>query len=265
MLVYSFQHVDVNQAVSFITAERVLCIINQCFYVVQAVFVFGTFTIGLTGKEDGERSIFAGLETALTINLNTSLIFLKMKNAISVLLMVAFGAIMNGCNTDNPDVGSLNCADLTDDLIIIDGKAFPWHAAGTYNCGQTPINGAVWVSHLRDVIYGSGSTLIIPAINITLSSVPPAGQTTTYQLDNGMWQISSNPAPAGLATFRMNFYEETPDNQSSWFSDSDSGTVQATADANGNVTLNFSDVQLVMNGGLLTNRKSICGKNLICH
>jgi hypothetical protein len=80
-----------------------------------------------------------------------------------------------------------------------------------------------------------------------------------------MWQISGTAAPAGLATFRMNFYEETEDNQSSWFSDDQSGTVQATADASGNVTLNFSDVQLVMNGGLLSNRKKICGQNLVCH
>ncbi|MCF8275693.1 MAG: hypothetical protein K9J17_03075 [Flavobacteriales bacterium] len=188
-----------------------------------------------------------------------------MNTKFSIVLLVAVAAILQGCVKDKTDVGSLTCADLTDDLIIIDGKAFPWHEAGAYNCGQTPINGAVWFTHLRDVIYGSGSTLIIPAINVTLSSVPPAGQTTTYQLDNGMWQIASTAAPAGLATFRMNFYEETEDDQSSWFSDSDSGTVEATADANGNVTLNFSDVQLVMNGGLLTNRKSICGKNLICH
>lgn len=182
-----------------------------------------------------------------------------------MVVMVAFAAMMNGCTKDKKDVGSLTCSDLTDDLVIIDGKAFPWHEAGTYSCGQTPINGAVWFTHLRDVIYGSGSTLIIPAINITLSSVPPAGQTTTYQLTNGSWQVSGTAAPAGLATFRMNFYEETPDNQSNWFSDSESGTVQATADASGNVTLNFSDVELVMNGGLLTNRKKICGQNLICH
>lgn len=178
---------------------------------------------------------------------------------------MVLGLVFSGCDQDDPDVGSLTCADLTDDLIIIDGKAFPFHAGGTYNCGQTPINGAVWFSHLRDVIYGSGSSLIIPAINITLSSVPTAGQTTTYQLTNGGWQVSGNPAPAGLATFRMNFYEETPDNQSSWFSDDQSGTVEATADVNGNITLNFSDVQLLMNGGLLTNRKSICGKNIVCH
>ena len=179
---------------------------------------------------------------------------------------IAFATLLiSSCAKDNPDTGSLTCADLTDDLIIIDGKAFPFHTAGAHSCGQTPINGAIWVTHLRDVIYGSGSTLIIPAINVTLSSVPPAGQTTTYQLDNGMWQISGTAAPAGLATFRMNFYEETEDNQSSWFSDDQSGTVQATADASGNVTLNFSDVQLVMNGGLLSNRKKICGQNLVCH
>lgn len=189
-----------------------------------------------------------------------------MKTHRLILTAIFAASLMGGCNSDDgDDTGLLTCADLTDDLIIIDGKPFPWHEGGVSNCGQTPINGAVWYTHFRDVIYGSGSTLIITAVNITMSSVPPAGQTTTYQLDNGMWQAASTAAPAGLATFRMSGYEETPENQSSWFSDGESGTVQATADANGNVTLNFSDVKLLMNGGLLTNRKSICGKNLICH
>lgn len=189
-----------------------------------------------------------------------------MKTSRFLLAALACAVMFPACNTDNDDPdGQLTCADLEDDLIIIDGKAFPFHTTGAYNCSQSSINGATWFTHLRDVIYGSGSTLIIPAINITLSSVPPVGQTTTYQLDNGMWQLSSSAAPAGLATFRMNSYEESEDVQSNWFSDSESGTVQATSDANGNISLSFSDVRLLMNGGSLSNRKSICGQNLICH
>jgi hypothetical protein len=189
-----------------------------------------------------------------------------MKNYMFLAFGLITASLIPSCTPDDgDDAGSLTCADLTDDVIIIDGKAFPFHTSGTHNCGQTTINGATWFTNFRDVIYGTGSTLIIPAINITLSSVPPAGQTTTYTLDNGMWQVSGSAAPAGLATFRMNNYEESEDMQSNWFSDGESGTVQATADASGNVTLNFSDVRLVESGGLLSNRKSICGQNIVCH
>lgn len=166
------------------------------------------------------------------------------------------------CEKDTEGDG-LTCDDLTDDVVIIDGKAFEFYAAGAYNCANTNINGATWVTHFRDMIYGSGSSLIMPVLNITLSSPPPASATTTYQLDNGMpWQLGSTVV-TGKATIRVNNHEETPEVQENWFSDSESGTVDVTVAADGTITYNFS-VQLVKNGGLLTDRKTVCGKNIVC-
>lgn len=185
-----------------------------------------------------------------------------MKNLALPMLLLAASISFYSCEKDTTGDG-LTCADLTDDVVIIDGKAFEFHTSGAYGCGEGNINGGTHLIHFRDMIYGSGNTLIIPVMNIALSSVPPLGATTTYQLDNGMpWQISA-PAVVGRAALRIYNHEETPELQENWFSDSESGTIAVTSDSNGNVTYNFS-VQLVKNGGQLTDRKTVCGQNIVC-
>jgi len=180
----------------------------------------------------------------------------------NALLLLALSVMVASCEKDTEGDG-LTCADLTDDTMIVDGKSFTHHDDGAVICGETEIYGGTWLTHNRTMIYGSGSTLIMPLINITLSSVPPVGATTTYQLDNGMpWQLNA-PAVDGRATIRVNNHEETAEMQENWFSDSESGTVDVTVDANGNVSYNFS-AQLVKNGGQLDDRKEFCVQNLRC-
>jgi len=185
-----------------------------------------------------------------------------MKFYQNALLMLALPLMMTSCEKDTEGDG-LTCADLTDDAMIVDGKLFTHHDDGATICAETNIYGGTWFTHNRTMIYGSGSTLIMPLINITLSSVPPVGTTTTYQLDNGLpWQLNP-PAVEGRATIRVNNHEESPEVQENWFSDSESGTIAVTVAANGDVTYDFS-VQLVKNGGQLDDRKRFCVKNFRC-
>jgi hypothetical protein len=176
------------------------------------------------------------------------------------LLLFTTALFFAGCEKDTEGDG-LTCDDLTDNVVIIDGKEFTRYEAYPVTCG--PINpfGTPRQVHGRALTYGSGSSLIRPDLVITLGDVPPVG-TTTYQLDGGLWLLNDSPA-VGKATLRVNAHEETPEVQENWFSDSESGTVEVTADASGNITYNFS-VQLVKNGGLLTDRKTVCGQNITC-
>jgi hypothetical protein len=185
-----------------------------------------------------------------------------MNTRIIYPLLLAVSVMLSSCEKDTEGDG-LTCADLNDDTMVVDGKLFTHHNDGAVICAETTLFGGTRLTHNRTMIYGSGSTLIMPLINITLSSLPPVGATTTYQLDNGMpWQISE-PAVEGRATIRVNNHEETPEAQENWFSDSESGTVDVTVDASGNVSYNFS-VLLVKNGGQLDDRKRFCAKNLLC-
>ena len=180
----------------------------------------------------------------------------------NALLMLALSVMITSCEKDTEGDG-LTCADLTDDGMIVDGKLFVHYDDGADICVETTLFGGTRLTHNRTMIYGSGSTLIIPLINITLSSLPPAGATTTYQLDNGIpWQLQE-PAVEGRATVRVNNHEEIPEVQENWFSDSESGTVDVTVDASGNVTYDFS-VLLVKNGGQLDDRKRFCVQNFRC-
>ncbi|MCF8256425.1 MAG: hypothetical protein K9J06_02665 [Flavobacteriales bacterium] len=177
------------------------------------------------------------------------------------LLLLSATLFFSACEKDTEGDG-LTCADLTDNVIIIDGKEFTRYETYPVNCGPINPYGTPRQVHGRALIYGSGSSLIMPDLVITLCDVPAVG-TTTYQLDNGMWLLNADPA-TGKATLRVNNHEETPELQENWFSDSESGTVEVTADASGNITYNFS-VELVKNGGQLTDRKTVCGQNITCN
>lgn len=180
--------------------------------------------------------------------------------SVSVLLF-STALLFSSCEEDTEGDG-LSCADLTDNVVIIDGKAFTLYEAYPVNCGPISPFGAPRQVHGRALTYGSGSTLIRPDLVITLCNVPPVG-TTTYQLDNGLWLLSGDTV-VNKATLRVNAHEETPDVQENWFSDAESGTVDVTVDASGNIVYNFS-VQLVKNGGQLTDRKTVCGQNITCN
>ena len=195
----------------------------------------------------------------------------KQKLVLAGLLITA--AFIISCKK-NDEKGATNgtasCNSISDDAIIMDGVSYIFQPAQAHNCGSGALNGGTVYTHFMSVhdgtIHTPGVSYNQPDINITFSSVPPAGMTTTFILDNGIWLISATPPPTGHATFRMsNYYVESNQQVQSWFSDGQSGNIDATTDAGGNVTISFSDVQLVQNGGSLDARKTLCGKNLICH
>jgi hypothetical protein len=163
---------------------------------------------------------------------------------------------------------SPTCSSIADNSMLMDGKEFKVVTTQVLQCVTTNINGSSWYTHMRTVSHGSGTNTIQPDINITLSSVPPNGTTTSYTVDNGMWQISSSPAPEGKATIRMgNYYDNGT--QEYWFGDTLSGgSLKVTMDENGVAKFNLSDIKLVRSGGNIYNekdRKKICGKNLLCN
>jgi hypothetical protein len=185
-----------------------------------------------------------------------------MRTTVLSSLFIAATLCFTACEKDTEGDG-LTCADLTDNVVIIDGKEFTRYEAYPVNCGPIDPFGVPRQVHGRALIYGSGSSLIMPDLVITLCDVPPVGQTTTYQLDGGLWLLNDDPA-TGKATLRVNAHEETPEVQENWFSDGESGSIEVTSDADGNLTYNFS-VELVKNGGLLTDRKTVCGQNITCN
>jgi hypothetical protein len=177
-----------------------------------------------------------------------------------VLLAFALVLPFASCTDDDADTG-ITCDDLTDDAVIIDGKKLEF-APGYNVCASTDHFGAMWYTHMRDVTYGNGNTLILATLNITLSSTPAAGETKIYTINDGMWQLGTTAAADGQATFRLNNMELDPEVQENLFGDGQSGTVTAMADASGAITLNFDNVQLLNNAA---ERIAICGQNIICH
>lgn len=185
-----------------------------------------------------------------------------MKNATQILASLTLVALsFASCNTNDDTTAGLTCADLTNDAVIIDGKKLEFSA--TYHfCASTDHYGAQWYTHARDITYGSGNTLILATLNITLSSTPAAGESKTYTINDGMWQLGTSAAADGQATMRLNNMEFSQDVQENLFGDGQSGTVTATADASGAITLNFDNVQLLNSAA---QRIKICAKNLVCH
>lgn len=185
-----------------------------------------------------------------------------MKIFPNTLLMLAFSVMVASCEKDTEGDG-LTCDDLTDDVMIVDGKAFTRHDDGATICVETTLNGGTRLTHNRTMIYGSGSTLIMPLINITLSSVPPVGQTTTYTVDNGSpWAINGGPVE-GRALVRVDNHEESPEVQENYYSYNESGTIDVTVSAAGIVTYDFS-ILLTKSSFSSEPPKRFCVKNFRC-
>lgn len=180
----------------------------------------------------------------------------------NALLLLALPIMLASCEKDTEGDG-LTCDDLTDDVMIVDGKAFVRHNDGATICVETTLNGGTRLTHNRTMIYGSGSTLIMPLINITLSSLPPVGQTTTYTVDNGLpWAVNGGPTE-GRAIVRVDNHEETPEVQENWYSYNDSGIIEVTVDNDGIVYYNFS-IMLVKGSFSTDEPKRFCVKNFRC-
>lgn len=179
-------------------------------------------------------------------------------NAIVVLACIVMIA---SCEKDTVGDG-LTCDDLTDNKMIVDGKSFEIYDGGIHYCVEAEMNGGTVLTHYRTMMYGSGSTLIMAKLGIVLSNVPPVGQTTTYQLDNGMpWQWEGPPA-VGKATIRVYDHEEVPEFQENWSSDGlEEGTVDVTVAADGTITYNF---EVMLARGSTFEYKRFCGQNIVC-
>ena len=193
-----------------------------------------------------------------------------MKSSLTALFFaVTLLTLITSCKKDKAAATNpTTCSNLTNDVILMDGVSYVFQPAQAHNCGSGPLSGGTIYSHFMSVHDGTthtpGVSFNQPDISIVLSSLPPAGMTTTYTFDNAMWLISSTAPPINRASLRMgNYY--TGSTVQNWFSDEQSGTIDATADASGNVTLNFTSIKLVQNGGSIDVRKIICGKNIICH
>ena len=181
--------------------------------------------------------------------------------SLSCFLITAF----TQCKKSDSNNNNASCTSISNDIILMDGNEFSFAASQPTACAATTLNGTPGYVHYFSVGTGSGSTLNQPDINILFSSAPTPGTTTTFTIDDGGWQLASTPPPVGKVTFRMNNYQGSGGFTEYWFGDSQSGTINVSMDGAGNATFNFTDVKLVKSGGSLTDRKSVCGKNLICH
>jgi len=181
----------------------------------------------------------------------------------NALLMLALSVMVASCEKDTVGDG-LTCDELTDDVVIADGKAFQYYTDYPSSCMTINPFGPTRHVHGRVLTHGSGNTLTTPEIVITLSDVPPANATTTYQVTNGMPWLLNGDLVQGLAKVTVNRFEETLGQQETWSSDERGGTVQVTTDGSGGIIYNFS-VHLAKHGGFVSDPlKTFCGQNIVC-
>ena len=62
-----------------------------------------------------------------------------------------------------------------------------------------------------------------------------------------------------------NYYDEAAQQQQNWFSDSLSGTITVAVSATGSPTFNFTNVKLIHTFTDMDKRKTVSGKNVVCH
>ncbi|MBX2903934.1 MAG: hypothetical protein KF872_10290 [Chitinophagales bacterium] len=175
----------------------------------------------------------------------------------TLLSLLAYMLIISSCNKEN----SSKSVTLSDDQIALQGEVFEFSTHGPSFCGAA-IYG--YYTHYRDVIRPN-TTQNTPTVNITLTKLPDPGQTATFTLDNGTWLYSAT-SPAGRATMRVsNYYDASAQQQQNWFSDSLSGTVTVAVSSAGKPTFNFTDVKLIHTYTDMDKRKTVSGKNVVCH
>lgn len=177
----------------------------------------------------------------------------------------------NNNNDDGNDNGNLACPGVADDQIKIGDDVFIrdtetinsyLNICMEYDFSQS---GVPFLKHERSLYFKDGDYTNVPAINILLGNVPEPGTTTTYSLDDGMWVVpGSSVSSIGKARISIESYVTKDRRKQSWFSNEESGTVEAVSDANGNIRFNFSNVKLVQSGGSLDAKLVICGNNIIC-
>lgn len=187
-----------------------------------------------------------------------------MKRIALTLASLAILAIFTQCKKDS---GTADCSSLTDDQILIDGRAYSWETGLFHSCGQVPNSDGTTFGYgfTRDAKFGSGSTLNLPTIGFRFSIAPAPGTTKTYTADDGMWLLSSTTPPDNRVKVTMNNYQGKYALSEYWFSQNDAGTITVTADAGGAVKINFSDLKLVRSGGQVTEKMPLCAQNLVCH
>lgn len=187
-----------------------------------------------------------------------------MKRTVFTLLCFAGVALFTQCKKDS---GTADCSSLTDDQILIDGKAYSWETGMYHSCGQAPNSDGTTFGYgfVRDAKNGVGSTLNMPTIGFKFSIAPAPNTTKTYTADDGMWILSSTTPPDNRVKVTMNNYQGKYSLSEYWFSQSDAGTITVTTNSAGAVTINFSDLKLVRSGGQVTDKMALCAKNLVCH
>jgi len=184
-----------------------------------------------------------------------------MKRYPNTLLMLALSVMVASCEKDTEGDG-LTCADLTDDTMIVDGKAFLPNETRITMCAETNIYGGTWLTSRRPMIHGSGTDSNTPEVAVTLSSLPPVGQTTTYVVDNGQPWMLFEPPIEGRATVRVTDYSASNGWPEDWWCNSESGTVDVTVDNDGTVTYNFSVILVKATSD--PDPKIFCVKNMVC-
>jgi len=215
-----------------------------------------------------------------------------MKKVIFVILTLCFGVFFTQCtkdsenpapntnqnsnnngsnNQNNNGSNSGSCPGIEDNQIKIGDEVFVkdevtanqyLHICMEYDFAQT---GTPFLKHERSLYFKEGDFINSPSVNIILGHVPESGTTVSYTLDNGIWALlNSTASSTGKARISIDAYKTKNKTTQSWFSNEDSGIIEATADADGKVTFSFSDVKLVRNGGPLDEKLVICGKNILC-
>lgn len=189
-----------------------------------------------------------------------------MRHLPNALLLLALSAMVSSCEKDTVGDG-LTCDDLTGNMMIVDGKAFTIYSEGLNGCAVTGLSSGPQRYYLGAFTHGEGDGLIMPTMRINLSSLPPAGQTTTYVLDSGIpWQYEP-PIVDGRATITVNNYQETMGVFDRYNSLSQAGTVEVTSDASGNISFSFS-VMLTREYNNVGNpddyQKRFCASALVC-
>jgi hypothetical protein len=157
-------------------------------------------------------------------------------------------------------------AGLNNDEVRIAGKVFILAKHFGTQCTAMDKGNNLFYRHSRTVSYGSGGNLNRPDLTLTLSSIPPNGETTVYTLDAGGWMHNSGTkAAANLACISLSNYM-LPDNKTTatLTSNSSSGTISVSSDKNGNIEYNFSNVSLTYFYGDRQESITIDAKNMLC-
>ncbi len=175
-------------------------------------------------------------------------------------------------NPSNNGSNSISCQSITDNQIKIDNEVFVRdmvtanqyiHICMKHDFVQS---GVPFINHQRFLYFKDGDFVNNPGISIVLGHVPEPGTTVSYVLDEGFWNILGSKIPStGKAMIRLNSYLSRGDKSTQdWGTYEGSGAIEAMADANGDITLNFNDVTLLTAFNPGDEKLVICGKNILC-